>query len=225
MEERSCAWTVAEPRPISSVTRATSRLAKSSRALSSCSCARCSRSSEPHQHVALGDRLALAIAEVDDAAADQGRHLGPAHRLHGARRIDDLDRGSRHGATAVISGPRPMRHHHTAVPIATSAASQIRTLKRFTSLPCWPPRIRSEGACLHGPRPRCMYGVGYGAGIDESQGRAGQGGKKSGQGWGHIRQTVRGLGRRGEPPGMGSTCQPISGSEKIARLAIFFANR
>ncbi len=41
----SCAWVVTAPRPISSVVRATSRLAKSSRAFSSCNCARISLSS------------------------------------------------------------------------------------------------------------------------------------------------------------------------------------
>jgi len=51
---------------------------------------------EARQHVALGDHLALAIADLDDAIADDGRHSRPADRLDRARRVDDLDRGATH---------------------------------------------------------------------------------------------------------------------------------
>ena len=56
---------------------------------------------EVDQHVALGDRLALAVAKVDDAVAQKARYLGPMYRLDRAGRVDDLDRRAahrRHGA-------------------------------------------------------------------------------------------------------------------------------
>jgi hypothetical protein len=52
---------------------------------------------EPRQHVALGDGFALAVADFDDAVADDARHLGPAHRLNAAGGIDDFDRGAARG--------------------------------------------------------------------------------------------------------------------------------
>src|SRR5450759_6009923 len=52
---------------------------------------------EPHQHVALGNDLALAVAEIDDAVAKQARDLGLAHRLDATGGIDDLDRGAARG--------------------------------------------------------------------------------------------------------------------------------
>ncbi len=62
---------------------------------------------EPHQHVALGDALALAIADIDDAVADQAGDLGPAHRLDAAGGIDDLHRGAARGRGRLHLGPLP----------------------------------------------------------------------------------------------------------------------
>jgi len=42
------------------------------------------------ENIALGHPAPLAGAVLDDALARHGRHLGPAHRLHHAGRIDDL---------------------------------------------------------------------------------------------------------------------------------------
>jgi hypothetical protein len=47
---------------------------------------------ETRQHVACCDAAALAVAELDDPLADEGRHLSPGARLDDARGIDDLCR-------------------------------------------------------------------------------------------------------------------------------------
>ncbi len=47
---------------------------------------------EAGEHVALLHRAALAGAMLDDALPRHGGHLGPAHRLDHAGRIDDLGR-------------------------------------------------------------------------------------------------------------------------------------
>jgi len=62
---------------------------------------------EPRQHVTLGNRLALAVAEIDDAVAHQARHFGPAHRLDAAGGIDDLDRGAARRRDGGHLGPAP----------------------------------------------------------------------------------------------------------------------
>jgi hypothetical protein len=49
---------------------------------------------EPGEHVALGDLPALAMAHLDDPVADHARDLGPADRLDGTGRIDDLGGGA-----------------------------------------------------------------------------------------------------------------------------------
>ena len=80
--------------PISSLTRVISRLRNSSRALQFLQLRLHLAVVEARQHVAFGDRLALAVADLDDAVADEARHLGPAHRLDRAGGVDDLDRGA-----------------------------------------------------------------------------------------------------------------------------------
>jgi hypothetical protein len=65
---------------------------------------------EPREHITPGNRLALAIANLDDAIAHQARNLGPAYRFDRARGIHDLDSRAvrcRHGGNIGTPGQTP----------------------------------------------------------------------------------------------------------------------
>ena len=117
---RSNACVLATPRPISSVTRVKLALGEILARPSSMQLRARLLVVEAREHVALGDGFALAVAQIDDALADQARHLGPAHRLHRAGAVDDLDRRAAARLTAATSGPRPKRHQSSATISRTS---------------------------------------------------------------------------------------------------------
>ena len=130
---RSCACVVAAPRPISCVDALHLALGELLAGPQLLELRARLPVVEAREHVALGHGLALAVAHLDDAIADQARHLGPAHRLDRARRVDDLDSRAarrRHGGdlrTAAKAPPQQPRRQAPAPRQRRQAAGSGRT--------------------------------------------------------------------------------------------------
>ena len=88
---------------------------------------------EAGQYVTRSNRLAFAIAELDDAGAKKARDLGPAHRFDRPRRIDDLDRG----ATGRGNDRRPRARDHSATTAEAAAIAARRTTRIRRRNPDW----------------------------------------------------------------------------------------